>query len=204
MSKVVLLVPVQFTLWLSGRDLRHIHEIMPKHKYTKTRVTLIWAFFVFICCPVVRYSHSAHVIGDILLVVGGVWLHSDAVPDVAVVNLITRSCLEFRLDRVIQSSQAVPRQAAKKGPSTHLCSGLCRTPFPGRWCCTRSALRWQTQKNQSCSCSVVEGTVSLSGPTLTASPWLWTWQQRCKVNWGTLKAKLSKHLSCAINPLLFI
>lgn len=39
--------------------------------------------------------------------VGGVWLHSDGVPDVAIINLITRCCVEFRLDRVIQSSQAV-------------------------------------------------------------------------------------------------
>uniref|UniRef100_A0A674NKR6 tRNA wybutosine-synthesizing protein 4 n=1 Tax=Takifugu rubripes TaxID=31033 RepID=A0A674NKR6_TAKRU len=49
--------------------------------------------------PVPRYSHSAHVIGDNLLLVGGVWLHSDGVPDVAVINLVTRCCVEFRLDR---------------------------------------------------------------------------------------------------------
>ncbi|XP_056891644.1 tRNA wybutosine-synthesizing protein 4 [Takifugu flavidus] len=49
--------------------------------------------------PVPRYSHSAHVIGDNLLLVGGVWLHSAGVPDVAVINLVTRCCVEFRLDR---------------------------------------------------------------------------------------------------------
>lgn len=72
---------------------------------------------VFISRPVFRYSHSAHVIGDNLLVVGGVWLHSDGVPDVAVINLVTRRCLEFRLDRVIQSSHAVLCQ---------VCTGLGR------------------------------------------------------------------------------
>lgn len=49
--------------------------------------------------------------------VGGVWLHSDGVPDVAVINLVTRCCVEFRLDRVIQSPQAVLCQ---------VCSGLLR------------------------------------------------------------------------------
>lgn len=48
-----------------------------------------------------RYSHSAHVLGDNLIVVGGVWLQSDGVPDVVVIHLITRCCVEFRLDRVI-------------------------------------------------------------------------------------------------------
>lgn len=47
--------------------------------------------------PVARYSHSAHVIGDNLLVVGGVWLHSH-VPGVAVINLKTRSSMEYHLD----------------------------------------------------------------------------------------------------------
>ncbi|XP_037344203.2 tRNA wybutosine-synthesizing protein 4 [Pungitius pungitius] len=49
--------------------------------------------------PVVpRYSHSAHVVGHRLVVVGGVWLHSDGVPGVAVVDLSARSSAEFRLD----------------------------------------------------------------------------------------------------------
>ncbi|XP_040003735.1 tRNA wybutosine-synthesizing protein 4 [Xiphias gladius] len=48
--------------------------------------------------PVPRYSHSAHVIGEKLVVVGGVWLHSDGVPGVAVINLCTRSSVEFSLD----------------------------------------------------------------------------------------------------------
>ncbi|XP_057707902.1 tRNA wybutosine-synthesizing protein 4 [Corythoichthys intestinalis] len=47
-------------------------------------------------CP--RYSHDAHVIGDHLIVVGGVWLHSDSVPGVAIVNLSTRCSIEFSLD----------------------------------------------------------------------------------------------------------
>ncbi|KAM8855836.1 tRNA wybutosine-synthesizing protein 4 [Spinachia spinachia] len=45
-----------------------------------------------------RYSHSAHVMGDKLVVVGGVWLHAAGVPGVAVIDLGARSCAEFRLD----------------------------------------------------------------------------------------------------------
>ncbi|KAM7380210.1 hypothetical protein PAMP_003523 [Pampus punctatissimus] len=48
--------------------------------------------------PFPRYSHSAHVIGDKLVVVGGVWLHSDGVPGVAVINLTTGSSVEFSLE----------------------------------------------------------------------------------------------------------
>ncbi|XP_031729234.1 tRNA wybutosine-synthesizing protein 4 [Anarrhichthys ocellatus] len=48
--------------------------------------------------PVPRYSHSAHVIGEKLVVVGGVWLHSDGVPGVVMIHLTTRSSVEFSLD----------------------------------------------------------------------------------------------------------
>ncbi|KAI3355652.1 hypothetical protein L3Q82_004244 [Scortum barcoo] len=48
--------------------------------------------------PVPRYSHSAHVIGEKLVVVGGVWLHPDGVPGVVVIDLATRSSVEFSLD----------------------------------------------------------------------------------------------------------
>ncbi|XP_061579193.1 tRNA wybutosine-synthesizing protein 4 isoform X2 [Cololabis saira] len=48
--------------------------------------------------PVPRYSHCAHVVGDKLLVVGGVWMHSDGVPGVAVIDLSTCTSLEFSLD----------------------------------------------------------------------------------------------------------
>lgn len=47
--------------------------------------------------PAARYSHTAHVIGDNLLVVGGVWLCRH-VPGVAVINLKTQSSTEYRLD----------------------------------------------------------------------------------------------------------
>lgn len=49
---------------------------------------------------VFRYSHSAHVMAGRLLLVGGVWLHPDGVPGVAVIDLAARSSLEFRLDTV--------------------------------------------------------------------------------------------------------
>ncbi|KAJ8012659.1 hypothetical protein DPEC_G00045190 [Dallia pectoralis] len=45
-----------------------------------------------------RYSHSAHVIGDRLVLVGGVWLQQDGVPGVAVVDLTTGVSVELRLD----------------------------------------------------------------------------------------------------------
>ncbi|TKS67878.1 tRNA wybutosine-synthesizing protein 4 [Collichthys lucidus] len=48
--------------------------------------------------PVPRYSHSAHVIGEKLVVVGGVWLHSDSVPGALIINLSTHSSVEFSLD----------------------------------------------------------------------------------------------------------
>ncbi|XP_068602852.1 tRNA wybutosine-synthesizing protein 4 [Brachionichthys hirsutus] len=48
--------------------------------------------------PVPRYSHSAHVIGAKLVVVGGVWLNCNGVPGGLIINLTTHSSVEFRLD----------------------------------------------------------------------------------------------------------
>ncbi|KAK5609958.1 hypothetical protein CRENBAI_007764 [Crenichthys baileyi] len=48
--------------------------------------------------PVPRYSHCAHVVGDRLVVVGGVWMHSDGVPGVVIISLTMCSSMEFRLD----------------------------------------------------------------------------------------------------------
>lgn len=56
-------------------------------------------FFLFL-----RYSHCAHVIGETLVVVGGVWHHSDGVPGGVVINLTTRSSMEFTMDTVILGS----------------------------------------------------------------------------------------------------
>ncbi|KAK3568902.1 hypothetical protein QTP86_019557 [Hemibagrus guttatus] len=51
-------------------------------------------------CPalVPRYSHSAHVIDENLVVVGGVWIQADGVPGIAVINMTTRVSVEFSLD----------------------------------------------------------------------------------------------------------
>ncbi|KAM9486203.1 tRNA wybutosine-synthesizing protein 4 [Clarias gariepinus] len=51
-------------------------------------------------CPalVPRYSHCARVIGENLVVVGGVWLQAEGVPGAAVINLTTRVSVEVRLD----------------------------------------------------------------------------------------------------------
>lgn len=51
-----------------------------------------------------RYSHSAHVINEKLVVVGGVWLQADGVPGVAVINLNTGGCVEIQLDTVSYSA----------------------------------------------------------------------------------------------------
>uniref|UniRef100_A0A8D3AZX8 tRNA wybutosine-synthesizing protein 4 n=1 Tax=Scophthalmus maximus TaxID=52904 RepID=A0A8D3AZX8_SCOMX len=48
--------------------------------------------------PAPRYSHCARVMGEKLVVVGGVWLHSEGVPGVVVIDLNTRSSVEFSLD----------------------------------------------------------------------------------------------------------
>ncbi|CAI5670702.1 tRNA wybutosine-synthesizing protein 4 isoform X1 [Oreochromis niloticus] len=48
--------------------------------------------------PVPRYSHCAHVSGEKLVVVGGVWMHSDGVPGIVVINITTRSSMEYSLD----------------------------------------------------------------------------------------------------------
>lgn len=78
---------------LSGRGL-------PLGDTTLLRSTdcgLCWSRLEIKPPPVARYSHSAHVIGDKLLVVGGVWLHSH-VPGVAVIDLETHSSVECFLD----------------------------------------------------------------------------------------------------------
>ncbi|XP_028250219.1 tRNA wybutosine-synthesizing protein 4 [Parambassis ranga] len=51
--------------------------------------------------PVPRYSHCAHVIAEKLVVVGGVWLHSDGVPGILVINMSTCSSVEFYLDTTL-------------------------------------------------------------------------------------------------------
>ncbi|XP_018587795.1 tRNA wybutosine-synthesizing protein 4 [Scleropages formosus] len=49
--------------------------------------------------PVVpRYSHHSHVIGQQLLLIGGVWLQADGVPGVAIIHLATGSSVEYSMD----------------------------------------------------------------------------------------------------------
>ncbi|XP_078795157.1 tRNA wybutosine-synthesizing protein 4 isoform X4 [Oryzias latipes] len=48
--------------------------------------------------PEPRYSHRAHVLEQKLLVVGGVWMFSEGVPGLAVIDLITRTSMEVSLD----------------------------------------------------------------------------------------------------------
>lgn len=45
-----------------------------------------------------RYSHTAHVVNGKLLLVGGVWIHSAAVPGVTVIDLSTGLSFEYQID----------------------------------------------------------------------------------------------------------
>ncbi|XP_015336236.1 tRNA wybutosine-synthesizing protein 4 [Marmota marmota marmota] len=45
-----------------------------------------------------RYSHTAHVLNEKLLLVGGVWIHSSLVPGVTVINLTTGLSSEYQID----------------------------------------------------------------------------------------------------------
>nr|XP_033790156.1 tRNA wybutosine-synthesizing protein 4 isoform X2 [Geotrypetes seraphini] len=51
------------------------------------------------CPPVVpRYSHTAHVHEGKLLLVGGVWIHSQSVPGVTMIDLNTGQTCEYQID----------------------------------------------------------------------------------------------------------
>ncbi|XP_073517317.1 tRNA wybutosine-synthesizing protein 4 isoform X1 [Phyllobates terribilis] len=45
-----------------------------------------------------RYSHSSHVIGEKLLLLGGVWIHARAAPGLAIVDLITGHVAEYLIN----------------------------------------------------------------------------------------------------------
>ncbi|KAM6290495.1 tRNA wybutosine-synthesizing protein 4, partial [Porphyrio hochstetteri] len=45
-----------------------------------------------------RYSHTAHVHDEKLLLVGGVWFHSSSVPGVTVIDLVTGLCLDYTIN----------------------------------------------------------------------------------------------------------
>uniref|UniRef100_A0A8C5PEY4 tRNA wybutosine-synthesizing protein 4 n=1 Tax=Leptobrachium leishanense TaxID=445787 RepID=A0A8C5PEY4_9ANUR len=45
-----------------------------------------------------RYSHSSHVVGDKLLLVGGIWFVPHSVPGLAVVDLRSGHCAEYEID----------------------------------------------------------------------------------------------------------
>ncbi|KAJ8283018.1 hypothetical protein COCON_G00055370 [Conger conger] len=57
-----------------------------------------WARLRVHPAPAPRYSHSAHVIGHKLVLVGGVWLQAEGVPGVAVIDLTTGGSVEYSLD----------------------------------------------------------------------------------------------------------
>lgn len=47
-----------------------------------------------------RYSHTAHVVNEKLLLVGGVWIHSSSVPGVTVIDLSTGLSSEYQIDTI--------------------------------------------------------------------------------------------------------
>uniref|UniRef100_A0A8C0G6Q3 tRNA wybutosine-synthesizing protein 4 n=1 Tax=Chelonoidis abingdonii TaxID=106734 RepID=A0A8C0G6Q3_CHEAB len=47
-----------------------------------------------------RYSHTAHVHDGKLLLVGGVWLHSESIPGVTVIDLMKGFSLDYQIDTV--------------------------------------------------------------------------------------------------------
>ncbi|XP_076857570.1 tRNA wybutosine-synthesizing protein 4 isoform X2 [Brachyhypopomus gauderio] len=63
-----------------------------------TRAGFRWERLSLQPALVPRYSHSAHVIGENLVVVGGVWLQADSVPGIAVINLTTGGSIEISMD----------------------------------------------------------------------------------------------------------
>ncbi|XP_033899386.3 tRNA wybutosine-synthesizing protein 4 [Acipenser ruthenus] len=65
-----------------------------------------------------RYSHTAHVIGDQLVLVGGIWIQADGVPGVAVINLTTGGSREYSID-----TAAVPWPLMLHSHSSELLDG---------------------------------------------------------------------------------
>ncbi|XP_064185695.1 tRNA wybutosine-synthesizing protein 4 [Anguilla rostrata] len=63
-----------------------------------TETGFCWARLQVHPAPVPRYSHSAHVIGHKLVVVGGVWLQAEGVPGIAVIDLTTGGSVEYSLN----------------------------------------------------------------------------------------------------------
>lgn len=94
-----------------GRQRIYIHPQYPGSKQItygvwKNENNVLWRCAtsqwskITVLASIFRYSHSAHVINEKLVVVGGVWLQADGVPGVAVIYLNTGSCVEIQLDTV--------------------------------------------------------------------------------------------------------
>ncbi|XP_028663349.1 tRNA wybutosine-synthesizing protein 4 [Erpetoichthys calabaricus] len=47
---------------------------------------------------IARYSHTAHVFGDQLYLVGGIWIEAEGVPGVAVIDLTSGQCREYTVN----------------------------------------------------------------------------------------------------------
>uniref|UniRef100_A0A8B9L0D3 tRNA wybutosine-synthesizing protein 4 n=1 Tax=Astyanax mexicanus TaxID=7994 RepID=A0A8B9L0D3_ASTMX len=77
--------------WTDAR----VHLFASSYPVTCSRRLYTFSDILYV---LVQYSHSAHVIGENLVVVGGVWLQADGVPGVAVINLTTGSNIEVTID----------------------------------------------------------------------------------------------------------
>ncbi|XP_007898284.2 tRNA wybutosine-synthesizing protein 4 [Callorhinchus milii] len=58
----------------------------------------IWEKIETTSSIVPRYSHTAHIVGDELVLIGGVWIHSDSVPAVTLINLSTGESVDCYID----------------------------------------------------------------------------------------------------------
>lgn len=67
-------------------------------------------------------------VGQKLLVVGGVWMFSEGVPGLAVIDLATCTSVEFSLDTVSERSPQREGSGSSGGADVGVC--VCRRPCP--------------------------------------------------------------------------
>lgn len=93
-----------------------------------TTTGFCWESLLVHSPPVPRYSHQAHVVGQRLVVVGGVWVQAEGVPGVAVIDLTTGSSMEFTLNTLLDSEE--PTLALIGGGGNCFSFGTHHNPCP--------------------------------------------------------------------------
>uniref|UniRef100_A0A803KKM8 tRNA wybutosine-synthesizing protein 4 n=1 Tax=Xenopus tropicalis TaxID=8364 RepID=A0A803KKM8_XENTR len=79
----------------SGLPSASIHLLMLRTPH------FLWQQLETIPALTPRYSHSSHVLGEKLLLVGGIWVHCRSVPGVTVVDLNTGHSVEYEIDTFV-------------------------------------------------------------------------------------------------------